>query len=975
MALTIEQQQAIALARARRRKAEAQGQNLGTEIQANQPVPPVEGSNTPDDFMSGTGAFAEPITTQEQADSEVEKRNQRDFEHAQVGTKGFLSTPANLGKGIVNYGTHFNTVGLSLADSAVEGVTGRDSNMAGNYALNNPSFEGKTTFDKLGIGTGEAAPGLIAGSRAASGVITGLAGPVTAETSLLGKTARAGGEFVGAELGAAVGADKDSGTPVSDAFGTSTQLDPKGDFNDEHLKKSLNMAADAVITGALAGAAGGAAAKSIGYAAGVVKKIFKMADPNAMGDEMTKLIVDRFIKLPPNATHDETMAAYRDVYNMIEQGKNQTVQLGDSDVADAVVDPDTISLFLQKLNPKNPEDRAIMKSLESLRTSSLKGGSPRLETTLDRPKDEFGRVLDDIHQTRGGDDAIDQTKTAIQQSGRAEAEAAKIPSQTATQDLADANADLHNTLRSDETFGPKFREADQAGVRLNINDESLAKQTELLQKVKSQRALDKKTRDDAYHSIPDATPANMDEWNAAVEKAGDLPEEIQSAINNADGSFKYLNNEVRPKLSAAITNEYQAKIPDMNKINRLKGLRDNITDDQVAYLTEHGNEQTIAAAKNANKANIDYSADYNQGVGKELRINEMVNRPKTQPIDFIEKGRTVILKTIKDPNRKESMTQLFKIAKPENEGLIGDIALAESLKDITADNADIGKITTSLQQMSNAFPERQKLRIEGFLTDVRDKKKGIDYLKNKVVELEKESSLAQARIYSDHLGDFFKKNSAGEWDDLPNGNAIFEKLLKDPQAGTKLDDIITRIDSDPAAKKGLQAAWAESAKNTTLSNNVDIPEMQKHLVDYGNKIFKDTPLVVPALLELNQRAGTIATASKARQAGGLDFSKYKTEGTYGINQALTMVFGILNPTAAKIRTVSSDLLRTYDPTDKARVVADGILANADEFNKVLERIIAKKSTQLSGQDKKDLFRIFFRTGYTASDQTNDALNQ
>ena len=147
--------------------------------------------------------------------------------------------------------------------------------------------------------------------------------------------------------------------------------------------------------------------------------------------------------------------------------------------------------------------------------------------------------------------------------------------------------------------------------------------------------MDKKARDDAYDAIPPNTPADMDSFNKIYEETKDfLPTDIQKLVEANDGSFRYLNKEVRPKLSAIITDAYN----NNNSLlaEKVRKLRDNITNDQFANLTEHGNEVTIKAAKDANTENLKYVDKYNDGIGKDLRINEKINRPDQQHLLDLE---------------------------------------------------------------------------------------------------------------------------------------------------------------------------------------------------------------------------------------------------------------------------------------------------------------------------------------------------
>ncbi|HRP37257.1 MAG TPA: hypothetical protein PLS50_05600 [Candidatus Dojkabacteria bacterium] len=601
----------------------------------------------------------------------------------------------------------------------------------------------------------------------------------------------------------------------------------------------------------------------------------------------------------------------------------------------------------------------------------MKGGSSKLEAALNAPRNTVENVLKDVQTTRGGSEAIDQTRQNIQREARDQADATRIEPELARQNLIDEEKGLKDTLLKDETFGNEFRKAQDAGVSLDVNQSSIDKQTEAVMKAKDVRAADKGARDDAYKAVGDTNAqAKMDEWEAAVKKADNfIPERIRPIIDNADGSFAYLNNEVRPRLSEEITAAYQRN--DHLTAEKLMELRDNITKDQIAHLTETGSNITVEAAKNANKTNLEYTAKHNDGIGKDLRINEMVNRPKTQPIKFVQGGREIVLSTIKDPNKRESVKQLQKILGPEDDHLVADIALAESFKEITAGKGDIAKITADLRQMSAAFPDQQKRRIEGFLTDVGEKDKNIEYFKGKVKELEDAASAARDEIYQKKFKTMFKEAKGGEAIEKTNGYQAMKDIFKNTETD-EFQHVLAAAKKDPESLSGLQAAWARNAEEILGSNKQDVKQLEDHFKQYGKEIFGDTPMI-KNIEELFEMSKNIAEQNKARMANPIEFAKNQTEAHGVVNQILTFAFGVLNPTSARIRTISNDLMKSHSSFAASKEAADNILSSSSKFVEVARKVLKEGEKKLSPADRKIIFRTAVKMGiYGSRDQTNEA---
>lgn len=893
-----------------------------------------------------------------------------------------------LGKGIVNAG--INTIGLANSAGSAAGkflgeeydkfapsvgLSPRDpetvkaglaQNVQNRSAIDSLKFEPSNDYEEVLIPTGEIGAGIVAGNKAAAASKLG-----EAMTGFGGKAVRYGKGFLGADVGASTTMDKDTPTLFM------PELQPKegDDPNTVELKKTLNLAADNVLTTLAIGGPTKLAGAGVNYFKGVFSKAF--SHWNNLPDIEKGFVSDILeigANIPENATTQQRLAAQKELLDKMEAHSKTTVELSDEVIPDKAYDRDTISTVFDTLDKNNPVDQAKRYQLEGLRSSAIATGAPQLENTLAKPKEFLHETLGDIHATRGGDEAIEQTRQNLQSQAREEAEATRIPPELAKRDLSEEESNLNTALKSDETFGPKFKEAENSGIKLDINEEARNRKTDLLLKTKEARAANKEARDTAYKEVGETgAPAKMDEFMDVYNQNIDfVPDNIKTLVDNADGTFAYLNNEIRPRLSEAITAAY--KTNDIFKAEALQKVRDNITRDQMAYMTEIGSDRVAQAALKANKVNKEYTALHNQGVGKELTLNEKINRPRTQEIDYLEKGRDILTNVIKNPNRKESLDQLRKIVGPEHEDKIADIALAESMKDITS-SGDLKKITSDLQQMANAFTGKQKSRIEGFLTDIRDRNATIEDLKSRIPELEKDAAEARYEIFSNKYKGLFKDiRSTGEAKEVTNGYKAFKKILENPESD-ELSNIIEVAKRNPEDMKGLQAAWSKAATETLNSNTKDIVSFQEQFVKHGKEVFGDTPLV-NKILELQSEAKKIVDANKARQSNPLRYAKNQVEANKAINTMLTWAFGVLNPTAARIRTITSDIMRENSSEATSRKAADNILSSAPRFIEIGRSLLDEIQSKVSPAAKRQIFQFGLKLGiYGLRDQTDQNLNK
>ena len=98
--------------------------------------------------------------------------------------------------------------------------------------------------------------------------------------------------------------------------------------------------------------------------------------------------------------------------------------------------------------------------------------------------------------------------------------------------------------------------------------------------------------------------------------------------------------------------------------------------------------------------------------------------------------------------------------------------------------------------------------------------------------------------------------------------------------------------------------------------------------------------------------------------GGLPLERSQKEATLAVNTMITWMFGVLNPTAARIRTVSGDFMKKKDSWGKAKLAADIILSNPDEFVEIAKKISSKDAGKIDKETKTMLFRMFTRAGYS-----------
>ncbi len=926
--------------------------------------------------------------------------------YTDLQTLGELGTGAL--KGIANVGSEV----IKTASAANDAVNSKLNEVSGGWLGQSVGPEGSSTSQMLerNIPRLEAEPGTaeeiaVPATELAGAVYGGVKTGVKVASKIAGEApglirkgiAGLGGLMAG-EAASTVPMDKNT-TPLvtgedsslGEATGYSIPAVSGGeDATDDpataRTKKAVDLAQDAITSGIVAGSIGKGASLLGSYGLNVFKKAtVNYRNLDTVQKEFVETILKRATNIPDGASADEVSAAYQDIIDYTNKHAEVLTSFGPNTIDDIVENQDTISVLLSKLDPNNPKDMLVKQELEALRASALAGNaSPKLKTAMEAPETHLKGALGEIEEVKGGDKAIQQTQDTLIEEGSKDMTAARIPEEIKKVDVADVEKQTEDFMRNDPQLGPAIQKAEDAKVSLSPNDPAREAQSKVTHAIKDADLAAEGRTKDAYKKVADSgAPADAELWKNAREtnRKGISPTNnslLDELDAQSDGSFGHLYTKVRPELSKMLDGA-----TGIEK-DRLLQLKRSIDGEQFDRLKSNADEfgystQTGRDATTAKETHIEEQITWNDGLAKDMRDNRIDHPPfdpkhptrPSQPLKFETQGNKTLMAAIKDPDRAKEVTALRSAVGIKNSPLFDDVVVAEVAKDTLTSmtnkggklaDVDTTKMLENLQKMSAGLSGKNKARLETMFTNVRDGKLKGDALKAELEDLVKLGDVSEAKILDDYLGDFITKNSDGKMSPKPNASAVLDGLFTGKQSGTKLDNIISKASADPVAKKGLEAAWAKHAQSL-LKNQKDVPEFPEHFIKYGKQIYgDDNPFVVDALVGLNKRAREISNANKVRMGGGLPYSKNQTEAVGAVNQITTWIFGVLNPTAARIRTVSSDLMKQNNSGDIARQAGDIILGNAKDFARIAQEIQSKKAKALSPEHKKMMFKWMVKMG-------------
>jgi hypothetical protein len=941
------------------------------EIQANGPR---NSSGSPDDRQ-----VANDQVKQEEYDNNYVSGIENIPHNTMLEAKGLAKGVANAGIGVLqtaNAVGHSIGSGLGRAYDAVApsiGLSPRDPasvKAADDQASKEQKFFQDNTFqqttgpDKFFMPAGQVAATVAAGG--------GIGGAVKeAAAPIVGKI---GGYLAGAAAGGAAAAStfpQQEGLLVrSDGF-VGFGINPEDSPATQQTKKFLNQSIDNMMLGVVGDGAYALGKKGKEVVTNVIKSFTNHGSLSKIQQQAAEDVVAVFGQLGEHPTAEQQQQAAQQVIDLIDKNGTAVYDFGEG-VGKKEVKRDTISSITNGMDQSDPIDRAIATRMEALRSSAKRGNAPKTAVQLQEPERVLNEGLQEAQAVRGGDTAIDQTKQVLQDRATQEAGVLDQGVQNAKDDLAQQSADYTDVIAKDPTFGPEVQKAKEGGIPLDINKKQREIKGTIVDKSKAALETDRNIRNAAYKAVADTgAPANMDEFMQIVEdNKSTLSPELQKIIEGADGSYGYLYNKVRNRLSKEIGDARTAGKP----VDGLYALKRDIDEGQIDWLTgkggpfglpvEPGSADDIGqivknAADNAKKVNTEYSAKWKDTIGDELRNNFDKNR--MAPGSLQEKGRDLVDAAISNPNRKESIENLRNILGPEGESLISDAALAKATQDITAGKgANFDQITDKLQQYANSFGPKQKARLEGFLSDLKAKKMSLEELGAKIPQLEKDAAAEKEAIFGERFPGLFE-NVGGKKLPKDRGYEVFEDAMNAKQP-TQLKALIKQAQKNPEDMSGIQTAWLKSAEKKINSNPKSIGELDENFIDNGKLIFGEGSDEVKAITGLRDEVSKLQSSLNRPGMEGLSATENQSNLKSAISLVQTFIFGVLNPTAARVNKITSNLAKSYSSVDTSHQAIDNILSDNQEMRQAMVNLINKSKNRLSPATWKQLFTAGARLG-------------
>lgn len=851
-------------------------------------------------------------------------------------------------------------------------------------------------------------PGIIAGGKGAQQIIPNLPSITSKFLKFLGMGvgAEAGGSFMSANPDSkevVVGED----SMASERWGFNlpdieTDVPGMNDFSQKRLNDKLELFADSLVTSGLVTVGVAPLKFAANVIGGIGSKLKAWQSLPAQEQKAGTALIEVLGDINPYDSNAVRTSKMKGVIADLKKNKDFVVKLGNTDpaVGDVAYKKDTIGAKIEQLNPETQGSQIA--ELESIRTSALSGKSPELSKALDNPVKGLEGTLDRMYDTRGGSDNIPYARdVGITKAEDLYVEPVKKELFDATERLAQNSEGVEGLIRNDPTFGPLL---EKLGKTVNIDFSNLSREplATIRTKIDEASRIMTAEKDRLYNAIGPA-PIDQEGLKNFLGTYGEaLPADVRKQLEglfdsntidwtNPDAKatgFEKLYREVNPLITRHLNSLLGSKSNDFMKIDALRALRDHIDIDQVNFVEKSGFAPAAQSVKDAKEyfANT-YSKFWRQGALED--IQKILRNPKK--LDAEVESEVLIGTTLKDVDRPKYISHIADLLERSEGGATAgpmlDYALLEIAKDIqktvngnlegtlTAEDAVkfSGMLDRFVPILDRVAPGR-KQEINDFLNKVRTSQFDTKTIEADVLRLQEKLKSSEHLVYDDIFRDFHGKLSGNARELFPNSYESMKTLFNDKQSTERLGTIMKLVDDDPLAIQGVRAAYAKNLNDVLLSqektpshaHRVDNQKLGEFL-DPDSTLAKNGELVygkayMDMIRAIAQPVYNITSVTGVKRGAGQDTNFANREGLKAFNSVVTLIWGVLDPTAAKIRVTAGQLASKYDPEDQVKTILDKMMSDPDEFIRIAEDILKAETPVLSTEMKQRVFKALTKAG-------------
>jgi hypothetical protein len=483
-----------------------------------------------------------------------------------------------------------------------------------------------------------------------------------------------------------------------------------------------------------------------------------------------------------------------------------------------------------------------------------------------------------------------------------------------------------------------------------------------------------------------------DGWKEGDDLVQETAEQVSARVTNWASEngldFARLFTDVRVSLSDTIgrMTGQNASAAERGAAQTLIRFKNWIDEDAITYLRDTGDTETVEAAETAMSYFKDEWAPYwaegsvLESVGR-LRRETIGRGESFQAPRYLDESRNIVTDSLNNRNREVIGNMITLLERPEAGQSASDVVdyiIGDSLTTLSnridnpsqLGNINIDDIRSTLSEYSsilrNNFPE-DAAKLDNLIETLRTARGDRTVLEAELKAAQEAAQAAADRIYTRELDAFF--SSAG----IPNvngyesfrslfGNANALRVTRDADGAITamegpLADIITRAQAsgNPLVMDGMKAAYSRYVRENFLTATreagdnrmVSLGALNKseneinNILDYGEAVFQDQPLVMTALRGILDEAGLAQRSRNVKTVGVSSGTAETQEAIAAVNRTVTLTMGVLSRVGARIRSGATGLIQRNFMPDEVAKVMDRLLADPDYFIEIATRVTNK----------------------------------
>lgn len=919
----------------------------------------------------------------------------------------------------------------------VEKLTGYDINpvddiVMGAYDKAVPEYVGQNMAQEAGALAGEVMAGIVVGNKvqaamkaagASSHVIQSLVDKAPRFTKYLSNV-------VTSAAGTATTMDGDSDTlvlgpnaylPLFDGLDGKSQSEAQ-----QVLEGRMNILLDSMILAApIELLADGGKALFSAFGEGVYRPL-RAAFADKSGKYKEGLVIEDFVrslrdaidpKNPKSKIADEYVKKVFETLDSTEEGQLVFKSLTGGD---ETVKFDTATTLNRGLDDfkgvagDEAEASSRMTRVKDLFDTKLKGSladpdATQTKAAASAPGRALSKELDEGYESLGGEKAVEDASLDVRQGTEREVKDAFQPVRETEAGLQGVKDDFLNALEEDEQLGADMlKRSGDEGSQIGLRRDKAIGDLVGAFREGSNRLIDENKI--LWRNLPEGLEVDEDSLAVAIEDAYEyMTPDVKKAFKRAgvdidavmsgevieDASpidFMKLQNELRTPLSAAIKQSIEG---NKGTAGILTQLRDHLVRDQPEFLAGAKGRGSVAKREGAKalEAAVEDTARVGSiaksGVPNRIRLSD--RKAGLNKVEADAQAYKIVadaLETEHSPLVKHMVETLNRPEYGGKAGLVLDAGFAKVIDDMDA-SLRAGEVTdvkakdilkalapfrTAFNQNADHFGPQLK-KLDAFEKRVIEGEKRGRQLTDKLKTVSKEAETKKRTIYETDLPEFFTP----EGDPLPHPKQSFKDMFKKKQlmgsgAEGRLEKLVQKL--TPEGKKGAQAAWLETVKetvynadgslNTTAAANMASGK-DNQLLEVGRRLFADEPGTVDVIEELVnpsihlQRVKKGASAKPGKGAGSSEAAKRAAA------RLVLATKGPLTKTGGRITSAVGSLLEYVKPDEKTAKIIDGIMADPKEFMRLIRDF--EKRENRSKEKIRAVFHFLVKSGvYNEADE-------